>query len=367
MVRSREDGQVRVFLNSCTHRGSVVCRNDVGSAHVFQCFNHACGWTFSSTGELIEVPGEDAYGPGFNRSELGLKQPPRMDSYRGFCFVSFNPSIDDLVTYLGEAKEHLDMILDQSEEGMQVIPGVHKYTVNSNWKLVIENSLDGYHIMPTHRTYFSYIASFGTDDSGLTMQGPVPGIARALGNGHTVVTGQARNGRPIAHWHPMYGEETRKPISKVRQRLVEKHGEARAYEIADTYRLLLIYPNLMINDVTAATIKYVEPLAAGRNEITGWHLVPNGESQAIRSIRLDGFLTLWGPGGFATPDDVEAMESCQAGFLATEAEWSDISRGMLNPSPTGSHEIQMRGFWRQWHANVQGLAQADVQDSPLHG
>ena len=276
MVRSREDGQVRILLNSCTHRGSVICRGDVGNAHAFQCFNHACAWTFSSTGELIGVPDEDAYGPGFKWSELSLKHPPRMDSYRGFCFVSFSPSIDDLVTYLGEAKEHLDMILDQSEEGMRVIPGVHRYTVNSNWKLVVENSLDGYHIMPTHRTYFSYIASFGTDDSGLTMQGPVPGIARALGNGHTVVTGQARNGRPIAHWHPMYGEEARKPIAEVRQRLVQKHGEARAYEIADTYRLLLIYPNLMINDVTATTIKYVEPLAASRNEITGWHLVPRG-------------------------------------------------------------------------------------------
>ena len=160
----------------------------------------------------------------------------------------------------------------------------------------------------------------------------------------------------------MYGEEARKPIAEVRQRLVEKYGETRAYQIADTYRLLLIYPNLMINDVTATTIKYVEPLAADRNEITGWHLVPRGESQAIRSIRLDGFLTLWGPGGFATPDDVEAIESCQAGFLATEAEWSDISRGMLNPNPTGSHEIQMRGFWRQWHADLQGLAEANVQD-----
>ena len=360
MVRSREDGQVRVFLNSCTHRGSVICRSDAGNAQVFQCFYHA--WTFSSKGELLGVPDQGAYGPAFNRSELGLKQPPRTDSYRGFYFVSFNPDIDDLATYLGEAKEHLDMILDQSEEGMRVISGVHKYTVNSNWKVVVENGQDGYHIATTHRTYFTYINSFGSDESGLTMQGPNPGIAKALGNGHTVVTGQARNGRPIAHWHPIYGEEARKPIAEARQRLVNKYGEARAYEIADTYRLLLIYPNLMINDITAIIVKYVEPLAADRNEITAWQLVPEGESQALRSLRLDGFLALWGPGGFAGPDDVEAFESCQAGYRATETEWSEISRGMFNPNPTGADEIQIRGFWRQWHANVQGLARADVQD-----
>ena len=80
------------------------------------------------------------------------------------------------------------------------------------------------------------------------------------------------------------------------------------------------------------------------------------------ATRLDSFLTFLGPGGFATPDDVEALESCQIGFRATENEWSDISRGMLRPSPYSSDELQMRGFWRQWHANMQGLSHTDVQD-----
>ena len=64
LVRNR-DGEVRVFLNSCTHRGALVCRRDAGNASVFQCFFHA--WTFNTNGELIGVPGEDAYGPAFDR------------------------------------------------------------------------------------------------------------------------------------------------------------------------------------------------------------------------------------------------------------------------------------------------------------
>ena len=144
--------------------------------------------------------------------------------------------------------------------------------------------------------------------------------------------------------------------------MVKKFGEARAWRIADTYRNLLIYPNLVINDIMVTTIRYTEPLATDQMEVTAWHLVPNGESQAMRATRLDSFLTFLGPGGFATPDDVEALESCQAGFRATEVEWSDISRGMLRPVPQGTDELQLRGFWRQWHANMQGLKYTDVQD-----
>ena len=354
------DGQVRVFLNTCPHRGALICRRDEGNAEVLQCFYHA--WTFNTHGELIGVPGEDAYGPYFDRSELGLKQPPRVESYRGFVFVSFNAYIEDLVTYLAGAREYLDLIVDQAEEGMRVVSGSNKYIMKANWKLLGENSLDGYHLVPTHQTYLDYIASLGTDDSGETMATRPPGRGRALGNGHSVTETGARIGRPIARWHPLFGEEAKEPLARVRQRLVEKYGEEWTYRMADNTRNLLIYPNLIINDVMAITIRYYEPLAPDSMEVTAWHLVPREESDTVLATRLDSFLTFFGPGGFATPDDVEALESCQTGFRATECEWSDMSRGMLIPSPRSSDELQMRGFWRQWHVHMQGLNKADVQD-----
>ena len=361
LVRGKDD-QVRVFLNSCTHRGALICRRDAGNADVLQCFYHA--WSFNTNGELIGVPGEDAYGPYFDKSELGLKQPPRVESYRGFYFVSFNPYVDDLVTYLAGAKDYLDLIVDQAEEGMRVIRGSNKYTMKANWKLLVENSLDGYHLVPTHQTYLDYISSLGTDDSGQTAASRIVGTAKALGNGHCVIESPVRNGRPIAHWHPLFGEEAREPIARVRQRLVEKYGEERTHRMADTSRNLIIYPNLVINDIMAITIRYFEPVAPDHMEVTAWHLVPREESESMLATRLDSFLTFLGPGGFATPDDVEALESCQAGFRATETEWSDISRGMLSPAKS-TDELQMRGFWRQWHANMQGLSHTDVQDGPV--
>ena len=354
-----KDGQIRVFLNSCPHRGALICRRDSGNAEVLQCFYHA--WSFNTNGELIGVPGEDAYGPYFDRSELGLKEPTRVESYRGFYFVSFNPYVEDLVTYLAGARDYLDLIVDQSEEGMRVVAGSNKYTMKANWKLLVENSLDGYHLVPTHQTYLDYITSLGTDDSGEPMATRRPVAARALGNGHCVIETAARNGRPIAHWHPLFGEEAREPMARVRQRLVEKYGEERAYRMANTSRNLIIYPNLVINDIMAITIRHFEPLAPDNMAVTAWHLVPREESESMLATRLDSFLTFLGPGGFATPDDVEALESYQAGFRATETEWSDISRGMLRPAQSAD-ELQMRGFWRQWHANMQGMSKTDVQE-----
>ena len=360
------DGQVRVLLNSCTHRGALVCRKDEGNARVFQCFYHA--WTFDTAGNLIGTPGAEAYGPAIDRADLGLKSPPRVDKYRGLYFVSFGDLGEDLATYLGGAKEYIDLVMDQSDRGMRVMPGTDKFTVKANWKVVVENSLDTYHVNPVHQTYIRYIQSFGTDESGEGIGDRIPGTAKSLGNGHGVVEVAARGGRPAGRWHPIFGEGFRDPIANNRRRLVEKHGERRASRIVDTYRLLLVYPNLIINDIMATVIKYYEPLAVDRVESYHWHLVAKDEPQEVRSARMDAFLTFFGPGGFATPDDVEALESCQKGFHATETGWSDISRGMLRRPPLATDEVQLRGFWRQWHANIQGLSHTNVQDGePTEG
>lgn len=360
-VRGHDD-RIRVFLNSCPHRGAQICRADAGNAEVLRCPYHA--WSFSVQGELIGIPQEDAYGPGFDRAALGLMAPPRADSYRGFHFVCFDGEAPDLGTYLGTASDYIDLVADQAEQGMRVVSGSNRYEIKANWKLLVENSLDSYHLLPTHRSYVDYISGVGTDDSGRTMASRPPGIAHALGNGHAVTENAPLNGRPIAHWHPAFGEAARVPMSKARERLVERHGEERARRIADTSRNLLIYPNLLILDFVAVAIRHVEPLAADRMRVTAWHLVPKEESGATLAARLDSYLTFLGPGGFATPDDVEVLESCQAGLQATESAWSDLSRGMHNPCPGTTDELQMRGFWRQWHAHMQRLGETSGQDTP---
>jgi p-cumate 2,3-dioxygenase alpha subunit len=351
------DGEVRALLNACTHRGATICRQDAGNNRLFQCFYHA--WTFDTKGQLVTVPDEDGYSPRFDRAERALARPPRLESYRGFVFVSFNPDVVDLVTYLAGARDYLDLIVDEAEEGMRVVRGTNLYAIKANWKLLVENSLDGYHGIPVHQTYFQYLEDLGkAPDEPIHPNftgGPVD-----LGNGHAVIRNHATTqSRPIAHWVPLFGEEAKDDIAAIKQRLIERHGEERAYLMANTSRNLLIFPNLVINDISGITIRYMEPMAPDYMHVTAWELAPREETGARLARRLDSYLTFIGPGGFATPDDSEALESCQQGFRAMpELQWSDISRGMAR-KPEGLDELQMRTFWRTWHARMceRGLPQ----------
>ncbi len=228
--------------------------------------------------------------------------------------------------------------------------------MRANWKLLCENSLDGYHAMPTHKTYFDYIDSLWSERPK-----GVQGEGRALGNGHTVMEYSGIFGRPTALWTPLFPEDTKEEIAATRNRLVEQYGEERAKSMCENSRNLLIYPNLVINDVMAITVRYFEPIAPDHIDVTAWEMAPREESADLLATRLDSFLTFLGPGGFATPDDAEALASCQAGFQATGVEWSDISRGMHREAQA-TDELQMRGFWRQWHGHMMGLGNVDVQD-----
>src|SRR5262245_13020388 len=151
------DGQVRVLFNTCTHRGAMICRRDEGNAEVFQCFYHA--WTFNNKGELIGTPDPEGYAPAFDRAERALRAPPRVDSYRGMYFASFNPDVAPLADYLGAARELIDLTFDAAEVlgGWTILAGTAKYTLRANWKLLIENSIDGYHYASVHQTYVAYM------------------------------------------------------------------------------------------------------------------------------------------------------------------------------------------------------------------
>ncbi len=69
-------------------------------------------------------------------------------------FVNFDENAISLEEYLGNAKEYIDLVADQSEIGMEVLHDPQEYSVRANWKFISENSVDLYHGMPTHKTYF---------------------------------------------------------------------------------------------------------------------------------------------------------------------------------------------------------------------
>jgi p-cumate 2,3-dioxygenase alpha subunit len=354
------DGEIRAFHNTCPHRGAIVCRHDEGTAKTFQCFYHA--WTFDNQGRLVGVPGKDAYEGGrFDRDERSLKPVARLEDYRDFWFLSFWSEIEPLYDYLAGAREFLDVLIDQSPSGrLRVADGSHRYSMRANWKLLSENSIDGYHGLPTHQTYFEYV----TEAGGLGSESKkLYGRGYALGNGHGVVEYWSPWGRPVARWVPQMGEQARIEIEAIRADLERRHGPARAERIAEWNRNLLIYPNTVINDIMAVTVRTFYPARADFMEVNAWALAPAEEVGTRLTTRLHNFLEFLGPGGFATPDDVEALESCQIGFEAGGEQFNDVSRGMLRDAQVDD-ELQIRAFWRQWAAQMDGRAIDDWDDEP---
>lgn len=337
-------GELHALFNTCPHRGAQVCRERAGNAKSFQCFYH--GWVFAPDGTLRSQPGAECYGPDFNRDgSANLVPVPRFEQYRDFCFVSFDRNARSLPEYLGRAREFLDLVVDQAESGMTVVGGTQEYAIRANWKLLTENSIDGYHAATTHATYLDYLKN----STGSLVNVALDGVAYDLGGGHAVLEYKAPWGRPVAQWIPSWGEEGKKDVEAIRARLEERFGKERAERIATKNRNLLIFPNLVINDIMAITIRTYYPTAPDYMQINAWALAPKEESERSRKFRLFNFLEFLGPGGFATPDDVEALEQCQRGFQnMKEAGWSDISKGMGKQTPAYDDEAQMRAFWSSW-------------------
>jgi p-cumate 2,3-dioxygenase alpha subunit len=348
-------GKVRVFFNTCPHRGAQICRQDAGVAKTFQCFYHA--WTFNTEGENVGVPDRGSYPAGMDWSRLGLQEPAEVENYRGFCFVSFVKQREPLAAYLGDVAELMDLTIDSADVlgGWQVLAGSSVYRIKANWKLMVENSIDNYHFDAVHETYKHFIG-----DTNKRVAGD-PGITEtragfAHGRGHGGFTmWPSRIARTLATAGEHWSAEERAHIDRIRAALFERFGKERGMLMAEQTRSILIFPNILFQDSgTGFRMRQIEPIDHNLSEVRQWELAPRDEPLSLRRRRLDGTRTFLGPGGFASPDDVEAVESCQLGFAAAEVEWSDISRGSLAKFPTDTEELQIRNFWREWQARLDG-------------
>jgi p-cumate 2,3-dioxygenase alpha subunit len=365
MIRGR-DGNVRIFINSCLHRGALVCRQDSGNSSNFVCFYH--GWAYDDAGKLIGVPDPDGYAEDFKKSGRTLLQPAQVDNYRGMYFVNFSKDAPGLQDFFGEARKLIDLTMDSAEilGGWQVIRGTAKYDIHANWKLLLENSSDNYHFHTTHKTFADFAAE-QRKKAGLGRP-KVNNIDDSRGlvfpNGHVAMVTRAE-GRTLASPSPLWNADAVAEATRLRDELANRYGTERGHSMADFSRFLMVFPNLAIHDTQSGfKLRQWWPTAPDAMEVTQWELVPRNERDDLARYRMDGAVTFQGPGGFGTPDDIEALESCQIGYGAQEVEWSDVSRGMRREARSDD-ELTARGFWRQWHAMIQGRpGPARVTDLP---
>ena len=143
VVRGR-DGVLRGFHNVCSHHAAEVATQPEGCAKVLRCPYH--GWTYSLEGELRGTPDFDGV-EGFDRAAAGLT-PLRVESWEHFVFVCLDADAPPLKTFLGGLVERVAPL------GLGSLKFVERktYELKCNWKVFVDNYLDGgYHLPHIHK------------------------------------------------------------------------------------------------------------------------------------------------------------------------------------------------------------------------
>lgn len=339
IVNRNDQGKVNGLVNICTHRGSTLCRKMKGSAGDFSCSFH--GWTFDLDGNLRSAVSESRAGfpEGFDKSTRGLRKV-RVESYRGFIFGTLDADAEPLVEHLAESKVFIDLIVDQSPEGIELLKGFSTYTYDGNWKSAAENGLDGFHVNAVHGNYVATVKNrMERKSAGAKVETRnVQGITRTaggfydLGRGHAILWSEWPN--PEAS-----------PLWPHRDALEQRMGKTRAEWATGYLRNMLIYPNVFFMDQMSTQIRVIRPLTVDKTEVTIYCFAPVGEGRAERSKRLRQYEDFFNASGMATPDDLSEFNASHIGYRNHRiVRWSDVSRGAAHERDGGDERADALGL-----------------------
>lgn len=314
-------GEVKAFLNSCTHRGTHLCTADFGKKKTFTCPYH--GWSFNLEGDLIGiVAGDKVYGEEMDKSEWGLRRIPRVESYRGMIFGNLDKNAVSLEEYLGDMKWYFDIMLGRSDGGMEVRGVPQRWVAKANWKATAENfAADPYHVQTTHRS---------TVELGISPEDPLYagyGHQVVLDNGHGINVITSKTGRsrmpyqamPESMW-PMFQKNLSPEQDDVLSRTTVFVGG--------------VFPNLSFVSPIHGTEGHLHnylnfrvwrPLGPEKVEVWCWFMIDKDAPEAYKEEAYRGYIGSFGPSGTLEQDDTETwarVVSASKGLMARDKELS---------------------------------------------
>ena len=185
MARDRK-GEVRVFHNVCSHRGMVLVSEPCNAKAVIRCPYHS--WTYGLDGALRATPDIGGAGkhncPGFEAGKHGLK-PVRIARWGDVVFANLSGDAPEFETVMQPLKERWrDFDISLLRHGGA--DSHFELQLKSNWKLVVENFCEAYHLPSIHPGLNSY--SRLEDHYNIEKEGHFSGQGslawrRALGDG----------------------------------------------------------------------------------------------------------------------------------------------------------------------------------------
>jgi choline monooxygenase len=146
-----EDGQLRAFYNVCRHHAAAVVTEAQGCAKQFRCPYH--GWTYGIDGTLKGMVEFDGV-CNFDRAKNGLV-PVRVDVWENLVFVNLDGRAAPLRDFLGTVP---GLVAPLELANKLHFFDRRVYTLNCNWKVYVDNYLDGgYHVPHAHKGLSSVI------------------------------------------------------------------------------------------------------------------------------------------------------------------------------------------------------------------
>ena len=139
------DGVVRALSNVCRHRAGPIAIG-AGQRPVLQCGYH--GWTYALDGRLLGTPELDGIAA-FDRASICLPRF-RIEEWHELLFVALHDEAPPFAELLGDiatdmaARDHADFRLAARKE----------WELDCNWKVYVDNYLEGYHIPIVHPALF---------------------------------------------------------------------------------------------------------------------------------------------------------------------------------------------------------------------
>ncbi len=156
ILRDRESGELRGFLNACRHRGAQLVEGKGTCDKQIKCPYHA--WSYGLDGQLLGVPYRDEF-TRCDLSQYGLV-PVRVGAVGPLVFACLDLAAPDLAAWVGDLGPAL-AAADVSGWGLAF---ELTYELEANWKLFVENASDGYHVPFVHDILTDVIVP----DSGVT-------------------------------------------------------------------------------------------------------------------------------------------------------------------------------------------------------
>ncbi len=362
------EGRLHALLNMCRHRGNRVVRADDGNATHFTCTYH--GWIYNNGGALQHAPGEcEAYYDALDKSCLGLVQA-RVETYAGIVFATWAQDAPSLEAYLGDARWYLDTQFNRRDSGMQAL-GPMKWLEPVNWKTLVDNCSDNYHVPTTHlgsamvQTQFLGRPKLSHADQFVSPNKHV------FVNGHSITFREAVDGKP-RYVHGMsrdnldrfqaYHDST---LPEVERRL----GEFRAHRVQLGNHS--IFPNGVLG------FRLALPRGPLRTEFWHFVLVEKDAPEEIKRVIRIGSQANNGAAGLFEQDDVDNWRQVTAASASRigRRHKQDLSMGTGHASAHPDYpglvseryisENNQRHFYQRWQEFMNAESWADIALDPI--